>query len=298
MNALIRRPSLWLYTDRSTTRGVSRMHRTLPVIMTLALFTGFAVPAPVASADVITLTNGVNSYAGAHDNAIYSENGDAADGGGDYLFSGQNNLGQNRRSLLSFDLTGLGLDNSNVVITNVTLTMTVTNTNSPTRDVSLFRLTSSWGEGSEDAGGAEGQGTAATTGTSTWTYRFYDTTQWTTPGGDIAGSASGTGSAPNSGAFSISGAGMVQDVQNWLANSSTNYGWALIGDENTPGSAIKYVSGNNNEGYDLTDRPTLTIEYRVVPTPGAIVPMLFAGIGGLGLTGTGRKRGADNHSNN
>ena len=53
---------------------------------------------------------------------------------------------------------------------------------------------------------------------------------------------------------------MVADVQGWLDDASTNFGWIIIGNESTNKTTKRFDSRENpSEG----NRPTLAIEYTV-----------------------------------
>jgi hypothetical protein len=51
-------------------------------------------------------------------------------------------------------------------------------------------------------------------------------------------------------------AGMVADVQDWLDNPSTNFGWALVGNESTFPTTKRF---STKEDANVANRPSLTI---------------------------------------
>jgi hypothetical protein len=51
---------------------------------------------------------------------------------------------------------------------------------------------------------------------------------------------------------------MVADVQSWLDNPATNFGWTLLGTENQISSARAFYT---RESPDEINRPRLVIEY-------------------------------------
>src|SRR5262249_14293077 len=61
-----------------------------------------------------------------------------------------------------------------------------------------------------------------------------------------------------------SSAGLVSDVQGWVHNPTTNFGWMIVGDETTNGTSRLFVS---SESPHTDYRPALTIVYDV-PTIG------------------------------
>lgn len=257
-----------------------RDHRRMAtqLFMAAGIIAGLGVcGAGAARGDIITLTDGLNGYAGARDNTIYDHDGGLANGAGDHVFTGQNGQGQNRRALIMFDLDGAGLPNDEIVVTSVGLTMTVSQTNSQSRVISLHRLLADWGEGAEDAGGSEGAGAIATPGTSTWTHNFYDTSTWASLGGDFDPLASASAEAPLFGTVTWSGERLIADVQAWIDGTIDNFGWIMIGDESQVSTAVRFVSSDNDEDWPLESRPTLVIEYEVIPAP----PAMFAALGGV-----------------
>ena len=55
---------------------------------------------------------------------------------------------------------------------------------------SVHRLTQDWGEGNSNSLLGGGQGAVAAVNDATWLHTFYDTSQWSTPGGDFIEQAS------------------------------------------------------------------------------------------------------------
>jgi len=94
-------------------------------------------------------------------------------------------VGELRRGVLAFDITGNVPAGS--TITSVTLTLNMSKTPSNTaRTVELHRLLADWEEGTSQASGEEGTGAPATPNDATWRHRFFDTIFWTTQGGDFS----------------------------------------------------------------------------------------------------------------
>lgn len=193
------------------------------------------------------------------DNTIYGS-GDAqlSNGSGRYLFagsSGTNGGGRILRSLVAFDLAGQ--IPAGATVNSVTFTLTVdtplpTNTNT----VRLHRALANWGEGSSRALMGEGGGAAATPNDVTWTARFFNTANWTTPGGDFAPTASATqrvGVASGPIVYATT-AGLVADVQAWVNNAATNFGWFLIAQDEA-GAAVRFFS---REG---SPAPSLIVDF-------------------------------------
>jgi hypothetical protein len=221
--------------------------------------------AHLARATTITLTP-------SKDNTIYSDDA-LSNAVGVNLFAGNNGNGATRRALLNFDLSAIPAD---ATITGVTLSLYATVATSVTQTVTLTRLTTDWGEGTSNAGnfGGGGSGAAATTGDATWQYSFYSTTSWTSAGGDFAaGASASTSVASASATYTWNSPGMIADVQTWLADSSTNFGWIVQGNEGANGTAKAFAS---REAANSTQRPQLTITYTsAVPEPATLALALF-----------------------
>jgi hypothetical protein len=201
------------------------------------------------------------SFTSVKDNSMFSESPTYSDGAGYNIYAGKTTglVGsQIRRALLKFSLTNLP---NNAQIQSVKLTMPVIqaagNTTTP-HNFSLHKLLKDWGEGTSTS---RGQGSPATTNDATWNYNFYNSSTWTTAGGDFSPTASAT-SAVAYASFPFkfgtwSSIGIKDDVMAWLANPSTNFGWILRGEESVLGSAKKFTS--REEGF--YPKPTLTIVY-------------------------------------
>jgi hypothetical protein len=134
--------------------------------------------------------------------------------------------------------------------------------------VSLHRVLADWGEGTSDAAGNEGQGAPATPNDATWTHRFFNTSTWSTPGGDFVATASATRVVNDIGLYTWKSAGMRDDVQAWVNSPATNFGWELLGNETAPSTAKRFDS---SEDLSSPAHPQLTVYYRV-PTPVGAVP--------------------------
>ena len=61
--------------------------------------------------------------------------------------------------------------------------------------------------------------------------------------------------------YTWSGSGLVADVQAWVSNPASNFGWVIRGNEITAGSAQRFNSRENS-----SNPPQLTVTYQV-PTP-------------------------------
>lgn len=186
----------------------------------------------------------------SQDNSIYSESSNS--NGVGRLYSGQNNMGNNRRALLQFDVSSIP---STAIITSVTLTLNVDQVSSATTDnFSLHKLTTPWGEGTSNGGGAGGSAVAPD---ATWTEAMHGTSSWTTIGGDYEAMASQTLAIDGTTGDKTFASNpiLLFDVQNWVNGMNTNSGWILIGDESTNNTTRRFGSK------DAGTAPVLSITY-------------------------------------
>jgi spore coat protein A, manganese oxidase len=211
----------------------------------------------LARADVININP-------VKDNTLYEyvpADGDLSNALGDHFFTGETAVGELRRGVLAFDIAGSVPAGS--TITSVTLTLNMSRTPSnDARIVELHRLQADWGEGTSQASGQEGAGAPATTNDATWRHRFYNSIFWTTQGGDFFGTVSASQSVAGIGSYAWTSAQMAADVQSWLDNPATNFGWLVLGDESAGATAKRF------DTRESATPPVLTIQYTVsTPTP-------------------------------
>lgn len=166
--------------------------------------------------------------------------------------------GLRRRALIQFDVASAVPEGATIVATTLVLQMTQTASGSQT--VSLHRAAADWGEGPSVAAG--GQGVPAEPGDSTWGYRFYESTAWTSPGGDYVAAASASIVVNQTGSYSWSTDLMRADVQAWLDDPSANHGWLVRGNESATKTVKKFAS---RESLSADYRPRLVVEYEPPP---------------------------------
>ena len=190
------------------------------------------------------------------DNSLYEHpDGSQSNGSGDYLFVGRSN-GLSQRALVFFDIAGSIPDGS--TIESVSLTMNVSSSQAGTDNVSLHRLLADWGEG-DSVDGEEGRGATATRGDATWIHSFSSDTMWENPGGDFTSIASADLGVGGIGNYTwTSTPDMIGDVQGWLDDPSTNFGWILIGNESGGTTAKRFDS---REHQSEANHPVLTIVF-------------------------------------
>ena len=125
--------------------------------------------------------------------------------------------------------------------------------------LSLRRLERDWSEGGSLT--SQGRGRPAQTGDVTWSHRSFNSSDtWNKEGGDF-GSISATATVSGTGSAAWSSSQMAADVQMWLDDPNTNFGWILLGSESTEGSAKGFASSEGPSSF----RPKLTIEFSPVP---------------------------------
>ncbi|MHC5027517.1 MAG: DNRLRE domain-containing protein, partial [Planctomycetota bacterium] len=204
----------------------------------------------------------------SQDNTLYEiSDGSLSNGAGKHLFAGRTGQGtglDRRRGLLLFDIAASIPAGS--TINTVTLRLSMSKTQAPTTSVSVHRLLAQWGEGASDASGSEGAGEDAEAGDATWTYTFYPSESWTTPGGDFAANASASTNVGSEGFYEWSGEALVDDVQAWLDDPGSNAGWILIGNESTSSTAKRFDTHENN---DESVHPALIVDYTTALPSGA-----------------------------
>ncbi len=222
------------------------------VVLSAFLLAGAIEPAAAA----------VTNLAPVKDNTLIEEPINNSNGSGLGIYAGRvgsNGGGTLRRGVLAFDLTAIPAGST---INSATLELEMTQSpNVLARTVTVHRLSADWGEAG--SGGA-GQGSPAQVDDATWTFRFFNSASWTTPGGDFTAGASASQSVTGVGTYTWSGAGLVADAAFWLANPGSNFGWLLLGDESALQSVKEFSS---REGFKP---PKLTIDY--TPSTTGVVP--------------------------
>ncbi len=224
-----------------------------PVALALLLLTTLSIAVDAQQQTVLTAVR---------DNTLYQTvDGSTSNGAGSYLFVGRvgaSGGGAVRRALMKFDLSSIP---AGATITSASLRLNMSKTTSGTQVVILKRLTADWGEGTSNADANEGQGAPSTTGDATWLHRFFNTSAWSSPGAnsDVAAPTSASVNVNSVGVYTWgSTAQMVADVQGWLNDPSTNFGWAIAGNEEASGTSKRFDSRENPVA---GNRPQLTVQY-------------------------------------
>jgi hypothetical protein len=213
-----------------------------------------------ASAGIINITP-------SKDNTLYQydpADGDTSNALGLHFFAGETGMNELRRGVLAFDIAGNIPPASTITAVSLSLNMSRTPTTTA-YVIELHKLLADWGEGTSVAPGEEGDGAPATPNDATWRHRFFDTIFWTTQGGDFSATVSASQLVGAVGQYTWSSAQMVADVQAWLDNPASNFGWLMLGDETAIATAKRF------DTRESASPPMLTIEFtpapRVAPSP-------------------------------
>ena len=198
------------------------------------------------------------------DNTLYEDIfGQSSNGAGIYFFAGRTAAPSLRRGVMAFDLTSIP---TNATITGATLSMFISMAHGGSASVSLSRALRDWGEGASNAGEPGGNGIQAELNDATWIHTFYNTSFWINPGGDFSSTTSATTTVSGANqTYTWSGSGLVADVQAWVSNPASNFGWVIRGNETSNGNAKRFNSRENT-----SNPPRLTITYQPstsTPTP-------------------------------
>lgn len=216
---------------------------------------GPAAPAPggglsgqlfkiVSGSAAITLT-------ADRDNSILSDLTGNSNGAGE-IFAGVTASAGIRRGLVGFDLSSVPAGS---IVTSASVTLQVTRTGGSSGDFnfSLHRLSRNWGEGNSSG---SGQGAAAQPGEATWIEAKAGSEAWTTAGGDFIGTVSASRLVGGVGSYAWSSPDLVADVQSWLNQPATRFGWILRGNE--PTQATRVFASRES----AVNRPTLSLIYQ------------------------------------
>jgi hypothetical protein len=221
-------------------------------ISPLLLFTSLL--APPLLADMVHIT------ADRDATLIEDANGAYANGAGPAFFAGRINQGQFslRRAVIHFDVAGTLPERALIDRAFLSLYQT-SSSNTTSHTVSLHRVLEDWSEGPAFSSG--GGGAQATPGDVTWMHTNYDLEYWVQAGGSFVASSSASEVVGGTGFYTWqSSVNLVNDVRLWLHAPQQNFGWLVMGDEDTPQSSKRFAS---REGPVVDQQPLLTIEYHL-----------------------------------
>jgi len=194
-----------------------------------------------------------------------------ADGMGGGLFSGLTLIKgdvEGMRSMIEFDVATELPDDVTIESARLELTV-VKSPNTTPFDFTLHVATTDWNEGPASSGADPfGTGAPATTGDSTWEHTNFDSEFWNTPGGDYltSPSASSAVGGLSDVPYIWESDQMVSDIQNWIENPETNFGWFIIGNENRDFQPTVRAFASQ-QFFIASARPKLIIEGTLPPSP-------------------------------
>ncbi len=202
------------------------------------------------------LTQDILVISAQKDNTIYGHAQTRSNGRGAFLFAGTPAGRDPKRALIRFDLIDSGIPSS-ARITEAELVLYMSRTEAGPHTVDIHRLLAGWGEGTSNAPENEGSGAPAANDDATWLHAFYNDVLWEQPGGDFELTPSATQIVGGAGtSYSWRSAELAQDVQQWLDEPDSNFGWILIGDETRQRTSKRFNSRHNDN-----DPPFLMIRY-------------------------------------
>jgi hypothetical protein len=201
------------------------------------------------------------------DNTIFAESDTLSNGAGYHFFVGTNGLGDARRGLLAFDVSSSVPSGATIDSVALVLKMSKTVLASPVT-IAVHVVNGDWGQAGSDALAQEGKGAPAEAGDATWGQSMFPGANWGTLGGDFAGTASASQSVADTTEYTWTSAAMATDVQGWLDAPVSNFGWIMVGNEQSIPTSRRFDTAEN----DTTSiRPTLMVWYTQVATA-AITP--------------------------
>ncbi|OAI46722.1 hypothetical protein AYO44_10785 [Planctomycetaceae bacterium SCGC AG-212-F19] len=256
------------------------------ILRSFLLLSGLLIATGAAQGDFVTLN-------AIQDNTIYQTidaTNQMSNGAGNRIVVGQGGSSNNiaHRGLIEFDLSTIPQGS---IINTVTVTLRAEKApNKSATTITLQRLTVGWGEGSSANNVNTGQGAPSSTSPpdASWFFNQFNTSQWTKAGGDFNATPSASQTVPGSTGLPGdvtwgSTAGLVADVQGWVNNSSTNFGWLLLGDESTSSTTRDFDSREAG----VAIGPRLSIDFTApapVPEPASLAMLAVAATGFAGYT--------------
>ncbi len=205
--------------------------------------------------------------------AIFAESPGNNLGAGN-LIAGTNAFGGDiARSLLAFNIASAIPSGSHIDSVIFQLGVIRQSNRNAASAYELHRFLTAWTEG--NGGLSVNTGSPALAGETTWNSQSHGSILWSAPGTqagvEYASLASATGAVINSGStiYSINSApDLVADVQSWLDNPATNFGWLFKGSsEGTTGTARRFSSTEVPDGSGAGLIPQITVSFTAVPEP-------------------------------
>ena len=203
----------------------------------------------LATAQTVTLS-------AQQDSSIYeSATGNTASGVGEFGFTGGNRNGDIRRYFIQFDVAGAIPAGSTITAARLELDVVQLPPSAVSGPYDAHRATMPWGEGPADG---FGQGAPAQTGDATWLHTYFPATFWATAGGDFSATVSASANMNSQIRHTLSAAGLILDVQDFLDFPGSNNGWLIKSRTESPNTARGFAARE----FSLTGkRPTLVIDF-------------------------------------
>ena len=168
-----------------------------------------------------------------------------SNGIGEYFFAGTTKDGVIKRALVMFDLAGSVPDG--VTVDSAILVLIPTKVKPGSTSIDVHMLTTEWGEGTSKAEDGDGKGATATANDATWEFAKFNTAPWIKSGGDYAIEAIASSTVSTGIDAEFSSVGITANVNFWLVNPTSNFGWILIGDEFSTSTSAKFGSRDNTD---------------------------------------------------
>ncbi|HMJ89441.1 MAG TPA: DNRLRE domain-containing protein [Candidatus Acidoferrum sp.] len=173
------------------------------------------------------------------------------------------------RGLIRFDLSQIP---PHAMVSSATLRITSTFGGGGTRTFDIHRLLQSWIEGGKSSvpDGDGNLGQAATSGEPTWNNRQHLVSPWGAAGAaansDYFATATATISFSAEGNYTFSSAALTADVQRWVTNAGTNFGWLLKDRTETSSGTARRIGSRE----DTVNAPLLAVIY-TLPNPALVI---------------------------
>lgn len=159
------------------------------------------------------------------------------------------------RGLLRFDLAGSIPAGATINSATLTLTVIATPTLPVDSTFEVHRVLAEWGEGTNVAN-------PAVVGEASWNDRLGPGTPWSIAGGDFTATASAAQAISGNGVYNFTSAGLAADVQMWVDNAGSNFGWLLRSESETMPITIRKFGSR----ISLGSEPRLIIDYSTPTT--------------------------------
>jgi hypothetical protein len=149
-----------------------------------------------------------------------------------------------------------------VVIDSVKLKLSVSSAS--TMGIELYKVKTSWTEGSSYASG--GMGVTATPYDVTWLHASYSGSQWSTPGGDCdATKIASAALLASDTLLTFSGNELKEQVKAWVADSASNCGFLLkSSDETSSAKGVISKFYSKETAPTQLKKPTLEVYYHAL----------------------------------